>query len=85
MVSVLECVRGCMQRVAPAGAGASEGAGAACDLALQVLEGLSSTRRFSMLLMFLDAKQQAVVRAVFAELKRLARPAPSALAQAWEA
>ena len=83
MVSVLSCVRDAAKQVADAAA-EPDAAEAACALARQVLEGLASTRRFSLLLMFLEAKQKAAVKAVFSELARLGRPAPAKLAQAWE-
>jgi hypothetical protein len=57
---------------------------AACSTATQVLEGLASTRRFGMLLMFLDAKQKAVVKTVFGQLAKLGTPASAALKEAWE-
>ena len=59
-------------------------AAAGAALATQVLEGLSSTRRFALLLMFLDGKQKAVVKDVFKQLDRLGLPAPEQLKQAWE-
>ena len=52
---------------------------AAGSTATQVLEGLASTRRFGMLLMFLDAKQKAVVKTVFGQLAKLGTPASAAL------
>jgi hypothetical protein len=61
-----------------------ERASAGSSLAMQVLEGLASTRRFSMLLMFLDAKQKALVKTVFVELRRLGARSPEAIAKAWE-
>ena len=57
---------------------------AAGSTATQVLEGLASTRRFGMLLMFLDAKQKAVVKTVFGQLAKLGTPASAALKEAWE-
>jgi hypothetical protein len=57
---------------------------AACSTATQVLEGLASTRRFGMLLMFLDAKQKAVVKTVFGQLAKLGTPVSAALKEAWE-
>ena len=80
MLSVLDIVRTCAQRAA---VGTAE-ARACAAFAREALQGLSSTRRFGMLLMFLDAEQKASVRAVFAELRRLGEPASSALLHAWE-
>jgi hypothetical protein len=37
-----------------------------------------------MLLMFLDAKQKALVKTVFVELRRLGARSPEAIAKAWE-
>ena len=81
MVSVLE-VRERARRVDRS---ASDGAAEASGLALHVLEGFAATRRFSLLLMFLEPKQKGIVKAVFAELKRLGTPPLPPLAKAWEA
>ena len=81
MVSLVDCAREYAQ-----GAEAGSDAGTlAAALATDVLSGLASTRRFEMLTMFLDGKQQAAVQAAFKELKRLGSPAPPALAKAWGA
>ena len=53
-------------------------------LATCVLEGLASTRRFELLLMFLDDKQKALVKRVFKELERLGAPASERLKGVWE-
>jgi len=80
LISVLECAR-------TSAAGEAVGSSAAATAAAfgqQVLEGLASTRRFSLLLMFLDSKQKAVVKGVFKELERLGEPAPAQLRRLWE-
>ncbi|KAL1503596.1 hypothetical protein AB1Y20_012073 [Prymnesium parvum] len=57
---------------------------AAAGFALQVLEGLASTRRFGMLLMFLDAPPRAAVRQIFQALRASGHPASPSLLKAWE-
>ena len=77
---MLECVHAGTAATAPG----DDEAAVCAALGLQVLTGLSSTRRFDMLLMFLDDKQKRLVRTVFAEMKRLGQVVPPAVAKAWE-
>lgn len=48
-----------------------------------LLNGLASTRRFEMLLMFLDEKQKTIVRSLITELKRAGMPLSEAQGAAW--
>ena len=80
MLSLLRAVSECMGAVDGADAADAQ---AAAELGLGVLEGLASTRRFSMLLMFLDKKQTAQIKEVFAEVRRLGAAPPESLAKAW--
>ena len=50
---------------------------------MQVLEGLASTRRFEMLLMFLGPKENALIGSLFDALSSVGRAAPTELACAW--
>ena len=79
LMSVVECVHACVKRADPS----TDEAERCLTFANTALDGLSSTRRFSMLLMFLDEKQKAIVKSIFDEMKRLGTPASAALRATW--
>lgn len=82
LTSLVECMRRVTQRaLAATDVDADHTAAFACS----VLEGLATTRRFSMLLMFLDRKQRTLAHGIFSDLARLGAPAPDSVAKAWEA
>lgn len=74
LVSMLECLDTCVTR--PLDAEMS-------SLLLQVLGGLASTRRFELLLMFLDKAQLARVARLFDALGDANTEVPAALAATW--
>ena len=82
LVSILEALEAIVQ------GGSDQGTGGAVDeptatLLLQVLGGLASTRRFEMMLMFLDKPQLARVGRLFGTLHAAKTEVPPALASAW--
>ena len=82
--ATLLSVLGCLLASATAADVGSDDAAACVAATTQALTGLSSTRRFSMLLMFLDDKQKKVIKGVFGEMRRLGEAMPPSLAKAWE-
>ena len=80
MSSIVGCVH---DAILPGGAG-GEADGSAGGFALEVLKGLGSTRRFGMLLMFLDERPKAAVRRIFKALQGTGQGASTSLQQKWE-
>ena len=79
LVSLLECLDAC---TTPPPADAEE-VGVVMQLVLQVLGGLASTRRFELLLMFLDKPRLACVARLFGALRASGAEVPASLAAAW--
>ena len=79
LVSLLECLDACTTPP-PADADAVE---LVMQLVLQVLGGLASTRRFELLLMFLDKPRLACVARLFGALRASGVEVPASLAAAW--
>ena len=79
LVSLLECLDACTTPP-PADADA---VALVMQLVLQVLGGLASTRRFELLLMFLDKPRLACVARLFGALRTSGVEVPASLAAAW--
>ena len=79
LVSLLECLDACTTPP-PADADA---VAPVMQLVLQVLGGLASTRRFELLLMFLDKPRLACVARLFGALRASGAEVPASLAAAW--